>query len=131
MSTHARVLVVDDEPDMRTVLLDVFERAQFEPVAVAEGRSAMRALFEQRFDLVVLDIEMPDLNGFDVLERIREVSQVPVLFLTTREVGRTTRSPVCSAVRTTTSPSRSAPGSSWPGAMRCFAALPTATSPSA
>jgi DNA-binding response OmpR family regulator len=79
------VLVVDDEADIRTVLAAVFDEAGFDVVAVADGREAIRATFEHRPDLVVLDLGLPDLDGMDVLRRIREMSDVPVLVLTARD----------------------------------------------
>ena len=80
----ARVLVVDDEPDVLRLVRRVLERAGFEVDEGRTGRSGLRRLFETRPDLVVLDVGLPDLDGLTVLERIRDVSDVPVIMLTAR-----------------------------------------------
>lgn len=78
----ARVLIVDDELDMRELLHELLTRAGYEVVPATNGREALRELFESRPDLVVLDVRMPELDGWATLERIRELSNVPVLMLT-------------------------------------------------
>jgi DNA-binding response OmpR family regulator len=77
-----RALVVDDHADLRALLRILLERAGAEVVEAADGRAALRALYAERPDLVVLDVDMPVLDGWGTLERIREVSDVPVLMLT-------------------------------------------------
>jgi DNA-binding response OmpR family regulator len=79
-----RVLVVDDDQDIRTVLQGVLQRAGFEVRSADTARGAMRTLFETPVDLVVLDLGLPDLDGLDVLARIREMTDIPVLLLTAR-----------------------------------------------
>jgi DNA-binding response OmpR family regulator len=84
MQPERSVLVVDDDADLRLLLKGVYERAGFQVVLAADGRRALRALFENRCGLVVLDLGLPELDGLDVLRRIRELSDVPVLLLTAR-----------------------------------------------
>lgn len=79
-----RVLVVDDDADIRTVLSGVYERAGFDVETIDDGRAALRVLFEHDFDLVVLDLGLPGLDGMTVLERLREMTDLPVLVLTAR-----------------------------------------------
>ena len=80
----ARILVVDDEPQIRK-FLDISLRAQGYRVACAEdGESGLRALAAQGADLVILDLGLPDLDGREVLVRLREWSQAPVIVLTVR-----------------------------------------------
>jgi DNA-binding response OmpR family regulator len=79
-----RVLVVDDDQDIRTVLQGVLQHAGFEVHSADTARRAMRTLFETPLDLVVLDLGLPDLDGLDVLGRIRELTDIPVLLLTAR-----------------------------------------------
>jgi DNA-binding response OmpR family regulator len=80
--TGRRVLVVEDNGDLRELLQVMLSRAGFEVVEAGDGREALRALFAQRPDLVMLDVAMPALDGWQTLDRIREVSDVPVLMLT-------------------------------------------------
>jgi DNA-binding response OmpR family regulator len=82
--SERHVLVVDDDEDIRTVLQGVYERAGFTVHLAPEGRTAMRLLFEQPIDLVVLDLGMPYVDGLEVLGRIREMTDVPVILLTAR-----------------------------------------------
>jgi DNA-binding response OmpR family regulator len=84
MSDRARVLVVDDEPDVRTVLRLVLERAGHEVQEAASGPEAVALIAAQEPDLVVLDVLMPRQDGWVTLARIRDRSDVPVLMLTAR-----------------------------------------------
>ena len=80
----ARVLVIDDEPQIRK-FLDISLRAQGYRVALAaNGQEGLAALASQGADLVILDIGLPDKDGHEVLEELRQWSQVPVIMLTVR-----------------------------------------------
>ena len=83
--SRTRILVVDDDPVMREVLRSVLERAGHEVREAADGRAGLRDLYAATPDLVILDVEMPELDGWATLERIRDLSDVPVLMLTARE----------------------------------------------
>jgi DNA-binding response OmpR family regulator len=80
----SRVLVADDEADLRLLLRELLERAGYDVRDEPDGRAALRALFDWRPDLVLLDVGMPGLDGWQTLERIRDVSDVPVVLLTAR-----------------------------------------------
>ena len=82
--SRARVLVVDDEQDIRVLLRELLGRADYDVAEAPDGRTALRELFASPPDLVVLDVTMPELDGWQTLERIRDVSDVPVLMLTAR-----------------------------------------------
>src|ERR1700704_1355475 len=77
-----RVLVVDDEQDIRELLRTLLERAGYEVAEAADGGEALRQLYSTPPDAVILDVSMPKMDGWQTLERIREVSTVPVLMLT-------------------------------------------------
>ena len=79
-----RILVVDDEADIRALLVDLLERGGYAVSTAANGREALRALYVVRPELVVLDVKMPGMDGWQTLERIRELTEVPVLMLTAR-----------------------------------------------
>ena len=81
----SRILVVDDDDDIRGLLRTLLERAGHEVSDAPEGRAGLRELFAGSPDLVILDVAMPGLDGWATLERIREVSDVPVLMLTARD----------------------------------------------
>jgi two-component system response regulator CpxR len=85
-----RVLIIDDDSELIGLLRDYLAEEGFETAAAADGESGVRAAVEGAPDLVVLDVMLPRLNGFDALRRIRESSAVPVVMLTARgqEVDR-------------------------------------------
>jgi DNA-binding response OmpR family regulator len=76
-----RVLVIEDDPDMRQLLRLLFGRAQFAVVESGNGVDGLRAFYASRPDLVLLDVSLPRMDGWTTLERIREVSDVPVVML--------------------------------------------------
>lgn len=81
-----RVLVVDDEEPIRELVRTVLRYERYEVDVVATGRAALRQAEEGSYDLVVLDVMLPDLDGFEVQRRLRDAgSEVPVLFLTARD----------------------------------------------
>jgi DNA-binding response OmpR family regulator len=88
MDADARVLVVDDEPMVRDVLSRYLVRGGFEVEAVADGERALAAFDARRPDLVLLDLMLPRVDGFEVFRRIRARAQSPVIMITAR--GRTT-----------------------------------------
>jgi DNA-binding response OmpR family regulator len=80
----ARVLVADDDEDIRGLVRTLLERGGATVFEAGDGRAALREFHARRPDLVVLDVQMPGLDGWQVLERIRDLSEVPVLMLTAR-----------------------------------------------
>ena len=77
----ASVLVVDDDADVRTLVCELLARAGYTVSQAPDGRAALRLLYDERPDLIVLDVSMPELDGWATLERIRELSSVPVVML--------------------------------------------------
>jgi DNA-binding response OmpR family regulator len=84
MNARPRVLVVDDDADIRTLVRALLERAGYSVEEAENGRAALRNLFSSAPALVILDVTMPDLDGYQTLERIRDLSDVPVIMLTAR-----------------------------------------------
>jgi DNA-binding response OmpR family regulator len=80
--TAPRVLVIEDDKDIALGLRIVLERAGFQAALAADGRDGLRVFHSVRPDLVILDIGLPEMDGWTVLERIRDLSDVPVLMLT-------------------------------------------------
>ncbi len=80
------ILVVDDEPAVNDLICDALRLAGYRTTSAAHGMAALRLLREAPVDLVVLDINMPNVDGFEVLTRIRESGdQTPVIILTARQ----------------------------------------------
>jgi len=84
MNDRPRILVVDDDEDIRMLLRELLERASYAVDEAPDGRTALRNLFATPPSLVILDVTMPDMDGYQTLERIRDLSDVPVLMLTAR-----------------------------------------------
>ncbi len=81
---HRHILVVDDEERMVRLIRLNLEREGFEVVEAFNGRQALEKLRDATPDLILLDVMLPDLNGFEVLQMIREISNVPVIMLTAK-----------------------------------------------
>ncbi|TML72788.1 MAG: response regulator transcription factor [Actinobacteria bacterium] len=79
-----RVLVVDDDDDIRLLLEELLRGAGYAVETAQDGRLALRVFHENPTDIVVLDLSMPELDGFETLERLRDLSDVPVILLTAR-----------------------------------------------
>ena len=79
-----RILVADDEADIRSLVRTLLEKTGATVHEAGDGREALREFHDWRPDLVLLDISMPELDGWHVLERIRDLSDCPVLMLTAR-----------------------------------------------
>lgn len=80
----AQILVVDDDTELCELLRDYLSGEGFELTTVHRGDEGAELVREKDFALVVLDVMLPGMNGFDVLRRIRGVSQIPVIMLTAR-----------------------------------------------
>lgn len=79
-----RVLIVEDEPGIADTLQYALRTEGFEPLWAATGADALVAMKVQVPALVILDVGLPDASGFEVFKRLREVADVPVVFLTAR-----------------------------------------------
>jgi DNA-binding response OmpR family regulator len=79
-----RVLVVDDDNDIRLLIEELLRGAGYAVQTAPDGRRALRTFHERPPDLVLLDLSMPELDGFETLERLRDLSDVPVILLTAR-----------------------------------------------
>ncbi|MEV0278299.1 response regulator transcription factor [Streptomyces sp. NPDC050610] len=79
-----RVLVVEDDPDLALALRVLLTRSGYEVVRAGDGREGLRRLFADRPSLMVLDINLPLLDGWEVLERTRDMADLPILLLTAR-----------------------------------------------
>jgi len=76
-----RILVIDDAADIALTLRMLLERAGHEVITAENGRRGLRCFYETRPDLVMLDVRMPELDGWQTLERLRDLSDVPVLMV--------------------------------------------------
>ena len=80
--TGGLVLVVDDNPDLLNVVVTVLDTAGYQVVTAANGLSGLEMFLQRDPDLVILDVMMPGLSGWEVLRRLRDISTVPIIMLT-------------------------------------------------
>ncbi|MEO6173055.1 MAG: two-component system response regulator CreB [Arenimonas sp.] len=80
----ARILLVEDETAIADAILYALRIEAFEVTRVGLGREALELLQSEKFDVLVLDVGLPDKTGFDVCRELRKFSQIPLIFLTAR-----------------------------------------------
>ncbi|HHV06799.1 MAG TPA: response regulator transcription factor [Firmicutes bacterium] len=92
MATCTKILVVEDEERMRDLLRLYLEREGYQVVEAADGRTALEKFGQEEFSLVLLDVMLPELDGWMVCQRIRQKRDVPIIMLTARgeEIDRVT-----------------------------------------
>jgi len=81
----AHILVVDDDPDILDLVRELLGRAGYRVSGARDGREGLRLFYAAQPDLVILDVNMPELDGWQTLERIRDLSDAPVIMLTARD----------------------------------------------
>jgi DNA-binding response OmpR family regulator len=80
-----KILVVDDEPDIQKILKFRLEENHYEVITAPDGKSCLKKAVEEKPDLIILDILMPRLNGFEVSQRLKKDSKtkdIPIVMLT-------------------------------------------------
>lgn len=78
-----KLLLLEDDLTLNETIVDYFEEQGFDVVAVYDGEEALSAIYENRFDLLLLDVNVPGMNGFEVLKQIREENNsTPAIFIT-------------------------------------------------
>ena len=103
------MLVTDDEPITRMLVKLLLEREQFEVLEAANGRDAVEIAIRERPDLLMIDLNMPEMDGYEAIARVRRemaLAMMPILVLTSEE-GRASSAASWSSAPTTTSSSRS------------------------
>ena len=83
-SSKSHILIVEDEPGIADTLQYALRTDGFEPAWCATGEEALQRIREAAPALVILDVGLPDASGFEIFKRVRETSDVPVVFLTAR-----------------------------------------------
>jgi DNA-binding response OmpR family regulator len=79
-----RILIIDDDLDTTRLVKMILEREGFEVTVAYNGGDGLRALYEHHPDAVLLDVMMPDMDGFEACERIRQIANLPILMLTAK-----------------------------------------------
>lgn len=79
-----KILVIDDSPDLLRIVQLCLERENYEVFTITNGKEGLQRTYSIQPDLVILDVMMPDMDGWEVLTRLREMSDVPVVMLTAK-----------------------------------------------
>ena len=83
-----RILLVEDEAHIRDVVKLNLELEEYEVVTVDNGKDALKTVHGQHFDLLILDVMLPDVDGFQICEQVRLTNmEVPIIFLTAKETA--------------------------------------------
>lgn len=85
MTTKGPILLVDDDPNLREVVRVALELQHFQVVEAGDGKAGLEAFSRHQPIAVVLDLMMPELDGFEVCRRLRAQSRVPIVFLSSRD----------------------------------------------
>ena len=80
-----KILVVDDDPHIREVISFALEKANMKVSLANDGKQALESFIKSPVDLIVLDINMPEMDGLECCREIRKISEVPILFLSSRD----------------------------------------------
>lgn len=83
-NTKKRVLLVDDEPQIGKIFGLKLKLSGYDVVSTTSGAEAIEIVRTQKFDVMLLDILMPDVTGFDVLDAVRGFSQIPIIIFTAK-----------------------------------------------
>lgn len=85
MAVQRSILVIDDDQNVRSVIESILSQEDYVVHLARDGREGWCAFFNLRPDLVILDIIMPEMDGWEVCKRIREVSEIPIIILTAKK----------------------------------------------
>jgi len=77
-----KILVIEDDRDLSSTVVKFLNLKSFECSAVYDGELALNKIYENNYDIILLDVKLPSMNGFDVAKEIRKSSTVPIIFLT-------------------------------------------------
>ncbi len=80
-----KILIVDDEPAFVSLVEQVFTHKGYEVLKASNGREALRLFFDHRPDIVLLDVVMPKMDGWQTCHRIRDISDIPIVMLTGKQ----------------------------------------------
>ena len=79
-----RILIVDDEKDIAELISDILEDEGYETVIANDGTSAINLITDEDFDLILLDVMMPDISGTEVCAKVRDLASCPIIFVTAK-----------------------------------------------
>ena len=88
MEKVIKILIIDDDIDLGRLLVNCLMKKDYQPTYVENGILGLEKMKTIKFDLIILDIMLPEIDGFSVMKSIREISNIPVLMLTAKSEER-------------------------------------------
>jgi len=85
MDDRAKIFIVEDERPIARLLQLTLEREGFKTASEPNGRRAYERILQEKYDLILLDVMLPEMDGMEICKRVREVSDVPIIMLTARD----------------------------------------------
>ena len=85
MAENTKIFIVEDERPIARLLQLTLEREGFKTASESNGRRAYERILQEKYDLVLLDIMLPEMDGMEICKRVREVSDIPIIMLTARD----------------------------------------------
>jgi len=82
MTSHATILIIDDDLALRQLVASTLKQEGYQVLTAADGQEGLRQMYQGHPDLLILDIIMPAMDGWTVCQRVREVSNIPIIMLT-------------------------------------------------
>lgn len=82
---HPKILLVEDEPSIADNIVYALKTESFDPVWCTTGKEALSRIAQEKFALVILDVGLPDVSGFELCRKLRATSSVPIIFVTARK----------------------------------------------
>jgi len=89
MTLVRRILVVDDEPQIRRVMRSVLVAEGYEVMEAECGEDALKLIHSEKYDLILLDINMPGITGVEVCRQVRTICDIPIIIMSAGEENRT------------------------------------------
>ncbi len=89
------LLLIDDDRSLATLISEYCDGGGFSVTSALNGEEGLRLIRQQKFALIILDVMLPGISGFEVLERLRRVTDTPILMLTTRSMFRESLPTIC------------------------------------
>jgi two-component system KDP operon response regulator KdpE len=80
-----KILVIDDDVTLLNLLRQSLEKASYQVITATNGLAGLQQMYDQRPDLIILDVMMPRMDGWETCSRIREISQIPIIMLTAKD----------------------------------------------
>lgn len=85
MNMNQTILVVEDDVQIRKFICYCLENNNYQYITASNGQDALRKIFYENIDLILLDLGLPDMDGVDIIQRLREFSEIPIIVVSARD----------------------------------------------